>query len=385
MYVGLESRCHALNIESLRFFKQMVLRSSRRLAFILASALQLTLFFNEQPSKAASALAAWNVDSKGVLKLRTSKGARLKAFFQYADSDKGDRIWIDFPGELIRPRKIPGNGPINEIRLGKPKEGFTRLVIEFNPSISIDPNKLKLVGTSLDRWEMNFEGIPTNGLTAFGEGNLIKPPKRPVLVTLNKSSKSQLDYSDLPKVPQGRFLVVIDPGHGGPDSGAVGIRGIRETDVVLDISLQVAEILNEKGVRVTMTRAIEIDLDLPPRVALANRLKADVFVSIHANASRGARRDVNGIETFYYSGSRGFRLASLLQKEILNVSPGSPDRGVRRSRFFVIRRTNMPAALVETGFVTGRLDSSRLAQTTHRKNLAFAISKGVLLYLKGER
>ena len=71
-------------------------------------------------------------------------------------------------------------------------------------------------------------------------------------------------------VPRGRFTVVIDPGHGGPDPGAVGINGLRETDVVLDVSLQVAQLLQAKGVEVLLTRTSEVDVDLPPRVALAN-------------------------------------------------------------------------------------------------------------------
>ena len=190
---------------------------------------------------------------------------------------------------------------------------------------------------------------------------------------------------NLPSFKRGRFLVVIDPGHGGPDSGAVGIGGVRETDIVLEISLQVARILESKGVKVRLTRNSEVDLDLPPRVAIANRLRANAFVSIHANASRSRHRDVNGIETFYFSGTRAYSLSSKIQKELLKVSPSSPDRGVRKGRFYVIRRTNMPAALVETGFVTGKLGSPRLAKSSHRRNVAFAIAKGILIYLKEVR
>ena len=363
----------------------MVFRFSTRSILFFVGALHLSLFFNGIPLKARSALAAWNLQSDGVLKFRTSTGTTLKAFFQYADAGNGDRVWIDFPGELIRPRKISGSGPINEIRLGKPTEGFTRFVIELNPSVTIDPNKLKLIGTSPDSWELKLVGIPTTGLNSIGEGNLVKPPVSPTDYISNKEPAQKLYTSDLPYVPEGRFRVVVDPGHGGPDVGAVGLGGIREADIVLDISLQVSKILKAKGVIVNMTRTKDVDLDLSPRVSLANRLDADAFVSIHANAKRrNTRRDVNGIETFYYSGSKGYKLASLIQKEVLWVSPGSPDRGVRRSRFFVIRRTNMPAALVETGFVNGTLDSSRLNQSSHRNQLALAISRGILLYLKGE-
>ena len=175
--------------------------------------------------------------------------------------------------------------------------------------------------------------------------------------------------------------MVIDPGHGGPDPGAIGIGGIRESDIVLDVSRQVKDLLTEKGVKVRLTRNREIDLDLPPRVSLANRTDADIFVSIHANASRGKRRDINGLETFYYSGWRGRLLAKKIQKQITKVSPGSPDRGVRQGRYFVIRNTRMPAVLVEIGFLTGKLDARRLEKSIHRKRIAYAIAKGIIEYL----
>ena len=165
----------------------------------------------------------------------------------------------------------------------------------------------------------------------------------------------------------------------------MGIGGLRETDVVLDLSLQVAQLLEAKGVQVVLTRTSEIDVDLPPRVSLANRMRADAFLSIHANAISMSRPEVNGIETFYFSDPRSARLAAHVQQQVLNVSPGSPNRGVRQGRFFVIRRTTMPSALVETGFVTGRLDAPRLADQGHRRRLSLAIAAGILNYLRGQR
>ena len=185
----------------------------------------------------------------------------------------------------------------------------------------------------------------------------------------------------MPNVKQNKFLVVIDPGHGGLDPGAVGIGGMRETDIVLEVSKIVTELLSDKGVKGILTRKNEVDLDLPPRVTFANNKNADIFVSIHANASRGKRRDINGLETFYYRGWKGRLLAKNIQKQILRVSPGSPDRGVKQGRFYVLKNTRMPAVLVEIGFLTGRLDARRLEKTSHRKRLAYAIAKGILEYL----
>lgn len=357
---------------------------SRRLALLMVGALQLPLMLAALPAQAASALAAWALGRDGVLQLRTSRGARLEAFFQPPERGKGARVWIDFPGELRRTRSLPGSGPVRAIRLGKPKPGSTRLVIEFAPSVDLDPQQLKLIGTSPDRWKLSFEGLPTRGLRRIGEGDLSASSHWNPGVRITPT-RTPIDASGLPKVPKGRYRVVIDPGHGGPDPGAIGIRGLRETDVVLDISLQVAQLLEARGVNVVMTRTAEVDVDLPPRVAIANRMGATAFVSIHANAISMSRPDVNGIETFYFSDPRSGRLAAHIQRQVLNVSPGSPNRGVRRGRFFVIRRTTMPSILVETGFLTGRIDAPRLATAAHRRKLALAIATGILNYLQGVR
>ena len=353
---------------------------SKFMAFFLASSINSSFFVKSLNANAASSLAAWSLSGNGELLLRTSVGSKLKAFYQYSDNKNGTRIWIDFPGELIRPRRIKGNGPIQEIRLGKPKEGFTRFVIEFKPSISILPSNLELIGISPDLWKLKLVGLPAGNFKTIGEGYLDR--KKSNLV--RSKNPLPINTSNIPVLQRGLYKVVIDPGHGGPDPGAIGIGNLRETDIVLEVSLSVARILETKGVKVDLTRTSEIDLDLPPRVALANRSRATAFISIHANASRNVRKDVNGIETFYFSGKRGYRLAANIQKELLKVSPGSPDRGVRKGRFFVIRRTTMPAALVEIGFLTGRFDGPLLASTRHRRNVSLAIAKGIINYLKEE-
>ena len=121
-------------------------------------------------------------------------------------------------------------------------------------------------------------------MRTIGEGDLNRASSGQWGGVRIQPTKTPVNAAGLPDVPRGRYRVVIDPGHGGPDPGAVGIRGIREAEIVLDISLQVARLLEAKGVQVTLTRTAEVDVDLPPRVALANRLGATAFVSIHANA-----------------------------------------------------------------------------------------------------
>ena len=341
------------------------------------------LFFNTaiSPVKSSSALAAWALNSSGFLELRTKSNTNLEAYFQKASNTYGDRFWIDFPGELKTPRTIKGNGPIKEIRLGKPITGKTRLVVEFTDDNNIKPLTWRLIGLDQNRWKIKLFS-PPNSFKTIGEGIVnkknieIKTNQKP-----NYANKRSSDYLRLPDIKKKNSLVIIDPGHGGPDPGAIGIRGIRETDVVLDVSKRVKQLLSEKGVRVRLTRKSEIDLDLQPRVLFANRTGADIFVSIHANASQGKKRNINGLETFYYRGWRGRLLAKRIQKHILRVSPGSPDRGVKQGKFYVIKNTRMPAVLVEIGFLTGRLDARRLEKSIHRKRIAYAIAKGILEYL----
>ena len=331
------------------------------------------------PLRSASALAAWVLTSNGSLKLRTSSGTKLDAFYQSSTNKKGERVWIDFPGELSRPRTLKGNGSIKEIRLGKPYKGKTRLVIEFSPSVKIDSSKLKLIGISPDIWELKFNGLESNSFRTIGEGNVVRSS---INRTFEKIKIQDLEIAALPNVPYGKYKIVIDPGHGGSDPGAVGVNGLRETDIVLEVSKTVSELLKKKGVKTILTRTYERTLELQPRVTRANNSKADAFVSIHANATRGKRKEVNGLETYYYSGYQGYSLAKNIHKQILLASSQSPDRGIRRSRFYVIRKTSMPAVLVEIGFVTGMYDAALLRQKAYRDKMSFAIAKGILKYLK---
>ena len=356
-------------------FKDQSLKS--KLAFV-TGLIFCSNFLISLPLQSASALAAWVLTNNGILKLKTSSGAKLDAFYQSSTHNKGERVWIDFPGELSRPRTLKGNGSVKEIRLGKPIKGKTRLVIEFESDVKLEPSKLKLIGTSSNNWELNFVGLESNSLSPIGEGDILR---NSIKRTFEKINIQDFDISSLPNVPYGKYKVVIDPGHGGSDPGAVGINGLRETDIVLEVSKKISEFLTKKGVKTLLTRNYERTLDLHPRVTKANNSRADAFVSIHANATRGKRSEVNGLETYYFSGYGGYSLAKNIHKQILISSTQSPDRGVRKSRFYVIRKTSMPAALVEIGFVTGMYDAALLRQKAYRDKMSFAIAKGILNYL----
>jgi len=123
--------------------------------------LSVFLFLNSSilPVRSSSALAAWALNTNGVLELRTKSNSKLKAYFQKGDSSFGDRFWIDFPGELKNPRTIEGNGPIKEIRLGKPIKGKTRLVVEFSANSNLSPLNWRLVGIDQNRWKIKLFSI----------------------------------------------------------------------------------------------------------------------------------------------------------------------------------------------------------------------------------
>ncbi|MBH8566147.1 N-acetylmuramoyl-L-alanine amidase [Nostoc sp. CENA67] len=180
-------------------------------------------------------------------------------------------------------------------------------------------------------------------------------------------------------IPRGKVVVIIDPGHGGKDSGAIGIGGVREKDIILPIGARVAQILQQNGVQVVMTRSSDYFVSLQGRVAMAEKVNADVFVSIHANSAGAGRPDVSGLETYYYDSGLG--LARIVHRSILQ-SLNVRDRGVRRARFYVLRKSSMPSILVETGYLTGREDIAKLKTTTYQNQMAEAIARGVLQYLR---
>jgi len=213
--------------------------------------------------------------------------------------------------------------------------------------------------------------------------------------------------------------IVIDPGHGGDDIGARSVNGLMEKDVTLSIARRLARVLEARGYRVRLTRDGDQNRALTDRTALANRLDALAFVSLHANAFTAA--SVSGAETYYMSideasdadaaavadlenradGSHGDRtsldliLWDLAQAEVLNESAdlalkvqqslnsqlGARDRGVRQAPFVVLTGATMPAILVEVGFLSNSSEADRLAQPDHQQRLAEAIASGVEEFL----
>jgi N-acetylmuramoyl-L-alanine amidase len=196
---------------------------------------------------------------------------------------------------------------------------------------------------------------------------------------LSASAPAVASTPVLPSIPQGVTVVVIDPGHGGRDPGAVGIGGLQEKQINTTISNRVQQQLQAAGITVLMTRSSDVFVDLDARAQYANQAGADLFVSIHANAISMDRPEVNGLETYYYSS--GERLARSIHASVLqNTDLG--DRGVRTARFYVLRYTTMPSVLVETGFVTGAEDAARFRDPAAVNRIADGIARGIMDYLE---
>ncbi|MFB1100318.1 N-acetylmuramoyl-L-alanine amidase [Terribacillus sp. JSM ZJ617] len=171
--------------------------------------------------------------------------------------------------------------------------------------------------------------------------------------------------------------IAIDAGHGGKDSGAVA-NGVLEKNVVLPIAQKTEAKLKAQGADVIMTRSGDTFIELEDRAAKANAAGADVFVSIHANASSAT--SASGTEVYYYPrSSSGQSLANSVQSGLVNQL-GSRNRGIKSADFNVLRNTSMPAILAEIGFVTNAAEAGKLASSAYQDKAATGLVQGVKEY-----
>lgn len=179
----------------------------------------------------------------------------------------------------------------------------------------------------------------------------------------------------MPAVQSIRGIVTIDPGHGGVDPGC-GEEGWLEKDIVLSISIKLKKLLEQAGVTAVMTRTTDQTLSLDDRAIMANNATSDLFVSIHCNSYEGAAR---GMDCYYHKNDS----AKLLAQAILDRAGelGIVTRQVQKNNYQVLWDTDMPAVLVETGFLTDPDDQVALLDPVHQDTVARAIADAVLAYL----
>lgn len=169
--------------------------------------------------------------------------------------------------------------------------------------------------------------------------------------------------------------IVIDPGHGGSDPGAVGPNGLKEAHVNLAVALKVAEKLRKAGVEVKLTRTSDVFIDLQPRCDIANSFGADYFVSIHCNSA--GTPEAKGTETYCYKfGGQGEVLAKAIQAELI-ATTGRANRGVKTANYYVLRRTKMPAVLTELAFISNPEEERLLGSPDYQEKCATAIARGI--------
>ena len=176
--------------------------------------------------------------------------------------------------------------------------------------------------------------------------------------------------------------IFIDPGHGGPDPGATG-NNVVEEFVNLNVSLELARLLRNAGFDVRLYRTTSDEnvlenknADLRNRAAMANNWGADYFISIHTNSS--VRPDASGVEAYVYRlGGSSERLAQSIVDSVSDEL-GSTNRGVMQANFAVLRRTNMPAVLVELGYLTNATEAPNLNSPAWQRAVAEAIFNGIV-------
>jgi N-acetylmuramoyl-L-alanine amidase len=168
--------------------------------------------------------------------------------------------------------------------------------------------------------------------------------------------------------------VVVDAGHGGKDSGAYRRYGPPEKMATLDVAQRLERKLRESQVKTVMTRDSDVFIPLNDRVAIENKQKNAVFVSVHFNDSR--KRRVRGFETYYHSGA-SFDLANRIQQKLMTI-PNSANGGIHTANFRVLRLANCPAVLVECGYLSNRSEGNQARDSEYRELLADRIAEAIV-------
>ncbi|HLO26174.1 MAG TPA: N-acetylmuramoyl-L-alanine amidase [Geobacteraceae bacterium] len=326
------------------------------------------------------------------------------------------RIYIDIASARIAHgvRDIPiGDGLLKTARIGQFKPDTVRVVLDM------DNIKDYKVFTFSDPFRIIID--------VKGERRAeLSRPQETVIAPLPAPAIKPEREEEKPKIPARPVIgkirrIVVDAGHGGHDPGASGAGGTKEKDIVLEIALRLARHLREDlGLDVVLTRSTDVFLELQERTAIANQVGADLFVSVHANAS--LNRGASGIETYYLNLAKTEKAAQLAAKENgtslekvsllqavlfdlmanykLNDSallaeevqkslhrkvggqyPGVKNLGVKQGPFYVLVGATMPSILVETAFLSNEKEEEHLTDPRYQEKTAEGIAEGIRNYI----
>ncbi|WP_211744942.1 N-acetylmuramoyl-L-alanine amidase family protein [Paenibacillus sp. Marseille-Q4541] len=290
-------------------------------------------------------------DSK--LMIATSGGAKPSAFTMTSPN----RIVVDIP-----------NAEFSSLFEGTQALDLTRsvagqIVVDGYPGVEKVRYSLFSESPSTVRVVVDLSKAMTYKLSTSAAGL--------ITVTINTSGGETTPPSTVKKT------IVIDAGHGNQDPGTIGITGKKEKDFNLSLALKIEQLLKkESSIKVIMTRNDDNFLKLAERVSLANKAKADLFLSIHANSGPAS---ATGSET-YYNRANSKSLATTVHKYLVQAA-GLKDRGVKTGNFAVIRDTTMPAILLEVGFLSNKNDEAALFNETFQNRVAEGVVKGMKEYL----
>lgn len=270
------------------------------------------------------------------------------------------------------------------------KRNDSKLTLEFYNALRYNDRNFKNAIETTDLKGMKMDLLPKIGLKLtlpLEKDNTVScfqgaDARSVKIIVRGLNQKNQVCTTSertitLPKcIYSGKKSVVIDPGHGGSDYGAIRA-GINEKDINLDISKRVQSILMNKGVVVYMTRNSDETVSLQDRTIFCANNSPGLFVSIHVNSS--VKPEITGLETHYYH-ENSIELAQTVHADIVS-SVKSKDRGLFKSKFYVINHTEVPAILCEIGFMSNDAERAELVSEERKDQTAQAIANGILKYL----
>ena len=385
--------------------------------------------------------------SIAVLKKATLKNGELRLQFDQAYKKRDIKTWtlkhphrrvFDIPNARLANKRLDRglkSSHCRSIRISQYKKSVVRIVLEVDKPFSCEAYRPMF---SYMSYHIPLPKYKSKGRSSDKKKKRV-PVKKRVVKKKKKTPKAKKEI--IKKVPQKSYIIparrggskqdciVIDAGHGGHDSGAVG-GSKKEKDIVLQISKRLKRQLNKRGYTVYMTRNTDRFLKLPQRTKIADRKNAKVFVSIHANSvPKKKRNKIHGVETFFLQNTRDAKSQRIAARENKSVLKGAGnslskkviidsvlngpkivqsnklaidvqrrimtnlhsrykgvrDGGVRHAPFWVLVGASRPSILVEVGYISHPRERARLSTAAYQELIAKGIAEGIENYLNNRK